>query len=541
MDKQRILKEAQSIASKFSFWMVSGNITHLYGYPYETADKKYELEIKFEDDFPKSPPRFIYSQSIKDLLGEVYLNNLSSWESNSSVIDAVHELKAKIQEELAGPVIIEEETLVPISSPLPTETTEDTDDDQFITPDLNAYPSEISGYGTPKIDDYTPEDNSNYGSSTSQESLPASVAANTELSLIQQYYAYDQRGASIADINIYLTVTITKTFIIGINFSNYPNKPEIDFPNEIVNIIGNPFNILESLVNWNPSHPPHITDIFQELESKLYFIQDIELQAKKILGEYQCDLIEGSATKLRVHLLTYGFMEYLLDIDLAPYPKPPLIEVKSDLKQIINAPIEMLNSYKNWEENKSEPVEILREISWLVDKNSRINFEIELLKEHYKNILYDSSTTSIKMEMQGKMKTQDLTFDFQIILPREYPMKVPEIKVLNEFDIDIHEKTKDDLQESFKSFFSEWTPFKYLVDLFNGISEKIFEVSMVSCVICHKIECPTCKVKIAGQNACHVECPYCERAYHKHCWEQTIKSFGKCGFCLKTPPPNMVM
>lgn len=55
MDKQRILREAQKIAAKFSFWMVSGNISHLYGYAYETPEKKYELEIKFDENFPNSP------------------------------------------------------------------------------------------------------------------------------------------------------------------------------------------------------------------------------------------------------------------------------------------------------------------------------------------------------------------------------------------------------------------------------------------------------------------------------------------------------
>ena len=120
-------------------------------------------------------------------------------------------------------------------------------------------------------------------------------------------------------------------------------------------------------------------------------------------------------------------------------------------------------------------------------------------------------------------------------------MKMPEIKVLNEFEIETHEKIKSDLESSFKDFFDEWTPYSYLVDLFNLISEKIFEVSVVACVICHKIECPTCSVRIAGHGeSCHVECPHCERAYHKHCWEQTIKSFGKCGFCLKPPPPDMI-
>jgi len=135
--------------------------------------------------------------------------------------------------------------------------------------------------------------------------------------------------------------------------------------------------------------------------------------------------------------------------------------------------------------------------------------------------------------MRGKMKTEDLTFKFQINLPIDYPMKLPEVKVINEFELEAHEKIKNDLHASFDDFFKEWTPFSYLVDLFNLISKKIFEVSVVSCVICHKIECPSCTKKIAGDDSCHTECPHCNRAYHKHCWEQTIKSFGKCGFCLR--------
>ena len=70
MDTQRILKEAQKIATKFSFWMVSGNIAHLYGYAYETPENKYELEIKFDENFPNNPPQFLYHSEIKELLGD---------------------------------------------------------------------------------------------------------------------------------------------------------------------------------------------------------------------------------------------------------------------------------------------------------------------------------------------------------------------------------------------------------------------------------------------------------------------------------------
>ena len=64
MDRQRILREAQKISKQFSFWMVSGDISHLYGYVYETPEKKYELEIKFNEEFPNTPPQLIYHNDI---------------------------------------------------------------------------------------------------------------------------------------------------------------------------------------------------------------------------------------------------------------------------------------------------------------------------------------------------------------------------------------------------------------------------------------------------------------------------------------------
>jgi len=61
----------------------------------------------------------------------------------------------------------------------------------------------------------------------------------------------------------------------------------------------------------------------------------------------------------------------------------------------------------------------------------------------------------------------------------------------------------------------------------------------VQCVICFKTTCSTCDHEITGEDACFEECPYCERSYHKHCWDKTIEVFGKCGFCLETPPPEL--
>ena len=93
MDKQRILKEAQRITTEFSFWMVSGNIEHLFGYVYETPEGKYELEIKFGEDFPYTPPSLIYHKDIKELLGDISLKTETHWSEKSSLLELLQELK----------------------------------------------------------------------------------------------------------------------------------------------------------------------------------------------------------------------------------------------------------------------------------------------------------------------------------------------------------------------------------------------------------------------------------------------------------------
>lgn len=569
MNKERILKEAQEIASNFSFWMVSGNISHLYGYVLENSGTKYELEVKFGEDFPSSPPKLKFYDAIKDLLKQFKLLSLEHWTEGSKVVEVLFELKNKIEASLGVEEVADEvdEQNEPFSEEISQKNEEPlSDEGDYITPDLNAYPPEfdVTDYITPSSDDASPssstkseaeslmEDSKPIKEITSEgnEHVPAeildmdqsSVLLNTEIGLIQQEYAYDQTGTKIGNITVYLTITLSKTFMIEIDLNQYPDRPRFTFPKEVKKLLGEPESALSTLKIWNQKKTPHVIDVLHELESKLFFIKDIETESKKIQGEYQCETVPSDLTRLRIHLVTYGFKEYIVDVDISSYPKRPRVSLSPDLKETINKSVEELEAYRGWKETESESVEILREISWLVDKNSRINFELELLKEHYKDINYEPQTHVFNVEMAGKMKSQDLTFKFQIALPNEYPMKVPEIKVLNEFELESHEQIKKDLQASFESFFDDWTPFKYLVDLFNAISKKIFEVSVVSCVICHKIACPTCSKKIAGseQESCHVECPYCERPYHDHCWAQTIRSFGKCGFCLKVPPLDMM-
>jgi len=573
MDKQRILREAQKIAAKFPFWMVSGNIEHLYGYAHESKGTKYELEIKFKEDFPEQPPKIVFHNDIKDLLGEFSLDNLQNWTSDSEVVDIVSEIRDKIQnvlneaEELKKPekpIDSVQEEMRPTDQPQSMEyKNESQETDEFITPDLDAYPPDFDYKPYIPSDDAMAVQEKEITNELIQPSVENSAPAfeqpptdinlfidedeiplilSTELGLIQQEYAYDQVGENPGVINVYLTLTLSKTFLIALDYQNYPERPLINLPDEMNSLIADPYKDLKILKEWSPDNPRHVVDILRELERKLGFIGQVELESKKIRGEYKCIADDNNLSSLKIVLVTYGFKEYTMEIDLKGFPKMPQLTLSEELKSLIGVPVNNLDAYVNWKEGESESVELIREISWLVDKNSRINFEIELLKEHYKNINYDPTTLILTLDMKGKMKTQDLTFQFRINLPQEYPMKMPSIEILNEFEVESHEKIKNDLQSSFKDFYNDWNPFSYLVDLFNLISKKIFEVSVVSCVICHKIDCPTCSLKIAGPdaNTCHVDCTYCDRSYHLHCWQQTIRSFGKCGFCLKTPPPHMM-
>lgn len=573
MDKQRILREAQIISSQFSFWMVSGNISHLYGYAFETPEQKYIAEVKFDDNFPNSPPQIITHQEIKDLLGELSLDKLRNWTPEMRVVDIIKELKAKIQTSLQQPKNIEQD-LVPIKPPIveyivepvkvPTSTveepviveiiqepTQEQASEEFITPDYTQFPEEDyyvpqetlfapDAYKEGTSVEETPQAPKSTPPPTTKEAYTMPVEITTELGLIQMEYPIDQKGLNMAEINVYLTITLEKTFIIEIDFSIYPEKPKVYFPPEVVDFIGEPEQAISYFKKWSSKSPIHIVDIIREIEKKLFFVKDIDLQYKKVLGEYQAEAIDGNIAKLSVHLVTYGFKEYLIELDISKYPDAPIINYTSELKELVKTPPDQIEPIKRWKPKSSEVVDVLREVSWLVDKNSRVNFEINLLKGGLEDIVYDGESNTINVKMKGKMRTENIVFEFQAILPPDYPSKPPEIKVLNELD-ESQEGIKVKLESSIQQYFSEWSTFAYLVDLFNVISKKIFEVSVISCVICHQIECPDCSSNIASQdgNQCRVECPHCERLYHKHCWEKTMESFGKCGFCLQTPPPSM--
>jgi ubiquitin-protein ligase len=608
MDTNRITLEAQQIAAKYKFFMVKGQINHLYGYIYESPDgkTKYAIDIIFDDNFPTEPPQISFRQEIPNMPAEIQLETLNNWNPNSKVVNVIDELSLivkdavgviepkkdheqipKLPQQQQSKSVPNEQSITdsnagisnedqnpiqakPIGSKIPEKSAESTSE-EYLTPDLNQYPDQMDDQWVDgqQFEEWTSdvqEENSsipeepleeepqeqNVENTVEKKNVPkktepmveseneGDITLATESAMVQQEYAMDYIEGNLSIIEIYLTITIEQTFIIRINFSDYPKRPKLEIPEGIKKLLGEVNSSLEILKKWNEKKPAHIVEIIRELEGKLWFLTELEVESKMISGEYKADMIDGVISNLRITIYTYGFKEYTLDLDISKYPAQPKITYSQELTDLIKTPIEAIKSYREWKRKESHSVDILREIQWLVDKNSRINFEIALLRGGMKEVNYNTSENKITAQLAGKMKTEGVSFNFEVLLSPDYPMSAPKIELKSE--LEDKEDLKKKLTEQISKFTSSWHQFNYLIDLFNEISKAIFEVSVVSCVICHKIECPQCGKKISSpteSDQCQVQCPSCERIYHKSCWSKTITSFHKCGFCLKPAPPEL--
>jgi ubiquitin-protein ligase len=588
MSRDAVFAEAEQILAVFpEFWAVDENVYHLYGIVEKTGVTQFTVEILFPKDFPKVPPQVRVSKEILELLNNrIDLKTLINWQPGKmNVVDVLKELKSLIDRNLENDYL---DLKTAPKDNAPMEYTE------FVTPE----PFEFSGSGeddlrvrhfarsatrdeeanepeAPTEEAFVPDHKKWSEDSFGQEQpskdnvfdevywteqqheeeeepriinearIEATVSPEVreQLDMIMMEYSSDIMGPG--DVNVYLSVSVESTFLIRINFARYPQPPIVDFPPELISMLPDPQSQLKVLRTWNASKAPAVVDILHELESRLWSLNDIESRIKRIFGEFEAAFVQGSRTAVNVTILTYGFQEYHVTIDLKNFPDKPTITYSPNLASLIRSPPTTLKVLQGWDTSEEkEPVAIIREINWLVDKESRMAFEIDLLKASLKEVRYNavSKPPTIVTKLKGTMKTEETSFDFKATLPDNYPMSPPRIDITSEID---EESMETKMQAALKSILDKWSPqSSYLIDAFNAISKAIFEVSVVSCIICHKFECPTCKEHLDSEDpneaTCKVVCPYCERSYHKHCWDQTIATFGKCGFCLRPPPANMM-
>ncbi|NVM55111.1 MAG: hypothetical protein HWN66_15505 [Candidatus Helarchaeota archaeon] len=359
----------------------------------------------------------------------------------------------------------------------------------------------------------------------------------TEAQQVMNEYQTEIVNGSISRMRIYLSITIDKHYVLGIDYSNYPaSPPMLTLQEAVKKVVGDPSNF-DIIKNWNAENPPHIAEIIREIEGKLYEDNKYWEQERIMSGEFDTKKVAGTSNKFKIRIMTYGLKEYPFIIILRDPPNPPEFELSPEIEQMVG-PLENISIYKEWDASTNPIIDLLREISWKIDKHSRLGFEIELLENALKNVTYDPATRKIAAEVKGALKTSDVIFKFAVDIPEDYPASRPSISLLSKVEDDNLAKQ---MHDSVGNMLELWSPFNFLIDLFNSISKTIFKASVMVCIVCHSLECPICGQSISaleGEESCTATCPHCQKPYHAHCWQKNIESIGKCAYCLRPPPPR---
>lgn len=87
---------------------------------------------------------------------------------------------------------------------------------------------------------------------------------------------------------VYISASLDDHFVFDVDFSNYPKRPTIIFPNMLQKLfdvtIDTKFPLLN---NWDPQHAPHLNEVFYEIERLLLNIFKSEEIEETDLNQYR--------------------------------------------------------------------------------------------------------------------------------------------------------------------------------------------------------------------------------------------------------------
>jgi len=103
-----------------------------------------------------------------------------------------------------------------------------------------------------------------------------------EISQDLLYYFQTEFEDIITTAKIHLSITPEDHFIIGIDFSNYPRKPILNIPAEILELFDNNeqefFRNIPSYVKWDPNNPKEIYELIWEIETFLINMYQVDIK-----------------------------------------------------------------------------------------------------------------------------------------------------------------------------------------------------------------------------------------------------------------------
>jgi hypothetical protein len=305
--------------------------------------------------------------------------------------------------------------------------------------------------------------------------------------------------------------------------------------------IGDPNKFLKQIREWDPAYPTPVFEIFQAFEQYAwnYFnaVQELKNELRDIEGQFVMQLLKDNY--IRVTLMSFNKKEYHVEANLENYPRIEWV-FTPEVSQILGPSNEFMARYQE-REKKPRMIDILNDIAWEIDKNTKLAFDFRVLQgnvsEAISGLELDPKKKTIKGFINGELKTEATRFEFHADFSKGYPENPPEISLtpVGDVDQDIIGKLQHHITESGAS----WTSTSMFIDLLNKIHLAIFKSSIITCVLCHKLFCPACDnplylPKGVEGKTCYVECANCNRPYHKHCFDSTISSIGKCAVCMQS-------
>ncbi|MHA1791834.1 MAG: hypothetical protein ACTSVI_04255 [Promethearchaeota archaeon] len=360
-----------------------------------------------------------------------------------------------------------------------------------------------------------------------------------EIRQLTNFFQIEDLGKD--DYLIYIAAGSDHLYTIKFSLADYPEAPKIEWPKEIYEEIGDPNNFLKALREWDPAYPTPIYEIFQAFEQYAwnYFsaVQELKNELREIEGEFPVQILRDNY--LRITLISFNKKEYNVEVDVQDYPDVKWV-FTPEIEKILGPVDAFMQNYANYKE-KPTMLNVLHDISWMIDKDNRLAFDFKVLQANASDMVtdlkFDPVGKKITGFINGELKSEKTKFKFTADFSKDYPEKPPIISIEPEGEVD--QEVIGKLQHYISESGTTWTPSSFFIDLLNQINMAIFKSSIITCVICHKLFCPTCDLPLylprsVEGKTCRVVCSNCKRPYHKHCFENTIKSIGKCAICMQS-------
>jgi tetratricopeptide (TPR) repeat protein len=121
---------------------------------------------------------------------------------------------------------------------------------------------------------------------------PEDEIIDKEISIAEEakelmYYFQTDFETTVTHAKVYLSITLDAHFIIGVDYEDYPQKPQLEIPQSILKqnnqSLEEFYKNIPSYDNWDPDNPKRIYELITEIETVLInmYSADVESITKK--------------------------------------------------------------------------------------------------------------------------------------------------------------------------------------------------------------------------------------------------------------------